>query len=338
MSFTILNPERPPRTRMQKNDQSRQRLASEEWNLDYQGEIPDWQLMAMSHYEYARCSNLMLQAVSAIRNPGRLRAGHSHTKGVILPFANYLGRQFPEFPTKPWEKIDSKIRSKRLADLGIHESNGLYSFAPAWECQEIFSPQAQIAIEELTDFAGESYGIFKIDFGQENSVIEQQFSSWLENRRLCLLKKYDSTGKLAAGIIQNENDSFRGKPPRKRKKGGGAPSNKYRLALTALGNLRAFVHARRDVRQANKMTEQKDLSSWNKYETYAAKMLQCMQSACSCRVGIVDVFHAATWRGHVGFGNFIAPPRSLDERRTGKTNQVRELLARDFTIAELRYL
>lgn len=323
---------------MQKNDQSRRELASEEWNLDYQGEIPDWQLMAMLHFEYARCSKLMLQAVSAIRNPGRSKVGHSNAKELILPFANYLARQFPEFPTKSWEKIDPKTRSERLAALGIDESNGLYSFSPAWEYREISGPQAQTVIEELTDFAGESYGIFKIDFGQENSVIEQQFSRWLENRRLFLLKEYNSTGKLAAGITQNENDSFREQPPRKRKRGGGALPKKYRLALTALGNLRAFVHAQRDVDRAIKMTDQKDLSSWNKYETYAARMLQCTQSAWSCRVGIVDVFHAKTWRGHIGFGNFIAPPRSLDERRKGKANQVREFLAQNFTITKLRYL
>lgn len=311
----------------------RKKLAVEERDLDHESNIPDWQLMAMLHYEYARCSKLMLKAVSVIRNPDRLR----NTKGFDLPFANYLARQFPEFPKTPWEKIAKDTRKERLASIGINEQNGLYSSPlPAWKSWEFFDADALALNEELSDFAAESYGIFKIDFGQVDLLIKQQFSEWLDHRRTFLLDRYDSNGKLAAGITQNANRYFRGRPPRKRVKGGGAPPKKYRSALTALGKLRAFTHAHRDVDLVNQMGEIKDLSSWLKYENYAARMMMCVQSAWKCRAGIVDVFDGKNLKSNVGFGGFIYPPKSLDESRKGKVKLVRKFLALDFTIAKLR--
>ncbi len=318
-------------------NQTKSGLALEERCPDFEGDIPDWQLMAMLHYEYARCSKLMLKAVKAIRKRHTLKTPRSNAGAFHPPFANYLARQFPEFPKTSWEKIESKVRLERLADLGIDEHNGLYSAPPpGWESWELFAPEAPANIEELLDIDAESCGIFKIDFGQENSVIERQFSTWLIDRRSFLLGKYDSTGKFAAGITQNTNDRFRGRSPRKRIRGGGAPPKKYRLALTALGNLRTFIHAQRVVARANKMSEQKDLSSWNKYETYGAGMMMCVQSVWKCRASIVDVFDGKSLKRNVGFGDFIYPPKSLDESRRGKVELVQKFLEQNFTIAQLR--
>jgi hypothetical protein len=319
---------------MGEKDKTRQKLSFEEWNPDFESKIPDWQLMAMLHYEYARCSKLMLKAVSAIRDPGK----SSKAKEFLLPFANDLARQFPEFPKTPWGKITSNTRLERLAILGINEQNGLYSAPlPGWESWEFFDPEPQNFKNELTDLASESYGIFKIDFNQEDSVIQGLFYEWLKKRREFLLKKHLSTVKLAPGINQNTNDCFRGRPPGKRENGRGAPPNKYRLALTALGKLRAFIHADRDVELANQMGQIKDLSSWHKYETYAARMMICVQSAWKCRAGIVDVFDGKNLKNNIGFSGFIYPPKSLDEPRQGKVDPLREFLDRNFTLAELKH-
>ena len=45
--------------------------------------------------------------------------------------------------------------------------------------------------EELTTYLSESYGVFKVDWSKQDSVIQRQFDIWLRARRGELLNKYD---------------------------------------------------------------------------------------------------------------------------------------------------
>jgi hypothetical protein len=323
---------------MKKISPPRLRLTRAECVPDHEGAIADWQLIAMAHYEYARCSRTFVEEVNTIRERSSSKNKTTTPTRSFLPLANYLARQFPEFPKTPWAKIAPHHRMERLKQIGIDEKNGLYQPArAAWECWPFSELQTVVEEEDTLEIASENFGVFKIDFSQNDPVIEQQFSNWLKSRRTALQRKYDSTGKLASGITSNRNHRFRGRPPEKRIKGGGAPPKKYRLALTALGRLRAFVHTERIVPIANKLGDERDLSSWEKYEFYAGRMMSCMESVWKCGAVIIDVFSKENFRHNVGFTNFKRPPIRLSEPRKGKIPGVRKFLSENFIISELNY-
>lgn len=310
-------------------------LAIAERTPDVKGDVPNWQLMVMLHYEYARCSTKMLQAVRAITQTVQKKSNQPLSGFARTRFARFLAHNFPEFPNTPWENIAEDAREARLSSIGINEDNGLYpSPPPAWEFWEFGDQEAQSF--ELLDIDRESYGIFKVDFSQKDQAIKKHFAKWLVQRRSQLLMKYDSTGQLAAGIKRNRNDCFRGYPRQKRPKGAVAPPKKYRTALTALGNLRSFIHADRDIRRANDIQE-KDLSSWSKYEFYAGTMMRSIQSSWQSSGFIIDVFDRKNLLGQVGFFNMVAPPEKLDAPRAGKLESIQNFLNENFTLVNLVY-
>jgi len=309
-------------------------LAHEERIPDHGGEVPDWQLVVMCHYEYARCSKLMLQTVNNLRE-----SGNPKTAVTDIPFretARLLAWNFPEFPDTPWETLAPQIRSQRLAAIGITEANGLYSPAPAaWQAWECGDADADRRRDERVGVAMEAMGSFEIDFSQANGVIIKQFAQWLDGRRVFLLQKYDSTGKLAPRIKRNANDRFRVWLRPSHKKGGEAWPKKYRLALTALGHLRKYIHSKREAARANESGAVLDQSSWDKYEFYAGRMLECLEAAWRCPGEFLNVHDRFLAWHRIGFAALRPPPRSLDDARRRAAIKVRQFVDEHFTVAKL---
>jgi hypothetical protein len=318
-----------------KNDPALPKLsiAKLEWNPDNEGAVPPWQLIAMTHYEYARSSKFMVQAVAKIRKSILLKRRIIKSRKPQISFANYLARQFPEFPKSPWKNIEPHVRVARLLDLEIDEQNGLYAPTPlAWKFRALSDWDKLMEEEDATQICTESLGICKIDFTQGDAIIKRQFSEWLQARRAFLLDKYDSTEKLAAGIPKNQNYRFQARPPEQREKGRGAPPNKYQLALSSLINLRAFVHSQRSVEIANKLGNKKALNLWDKNEFYAGRMLMCMESAWKCGARFIDVFDYENLKRNVGFGGFTPPPIGLNDHQRGKIELVRKFVTKNITL------
>jgi len=202
--------------------------------------------------------------------------------------------------------------------------------------REFEGPDADYRREEWVGIAGEAMGCFEIDFSQDNDVITEQFSRWLHTRRAWLLQKYDSTGKLAEGIKQNSNERFQVRSCPAHKKGGEAWPKKYRLAITALGNLRTYIDSGRDAVRANEAGTVLDRSSWDKYEFYAGRMLECLQAAWSCPGEFLNLYNSFHTLHRIGFAGLRPPPRSLDDPRRGKVNTTQQFVDEHFTVTKLK--
>lgn|GEM_PF-5920596 len=82
--------------------------------------IPDWQLLPMLHYEYARCHSPVIEAVKLLRKAG---TGDASKSSPAPRIAQELAFDYSEFPDKPWIRLDQKQRSKRLNKIGITEKS-----------------------------------------------------------------------------------------------------------------------------------------------------------------------------------------------------------------------
>ena len=156
-------------------------LAKTEWNLAAElKKVPEWQWLTMLNYEYARCCEPVIKAVQLLRKAKRKPVV---VDSMLPQFARYLARNFPEFPKTPWTQIADTKRMERLEQIGVTPETKFYFTDPAWQAWKFFDSEVETRREELTNDGAESYGVFKIDFGQDNEVIAKQFQTWLEQRR-----------------------------------------------------------------------------------------------------------------------------------------------------------
>jgi hypothetical protein len=269
-------------------------LAPCEWNLEKTArEIPDWQLLMMLHYEYARSYKPIIDEVTQLRR----KLPSDRATLPVSPFARFLFKSFPEFPSTSWAKINPALREEKLGQVGINEATQFYFQEPAWQAWEVFDPEALSLKEELTNFAAESYGVFKLDFSQEDEVIQTQFSAWLSSRRKSLMDKHDNKVQLSDGTERNANCAFQSKCKFSPPPGKGHKKPKCLFFLKALGGLRAFRYKQRDVVEAEVMTRDEDAKSlycdepsWLRCETQAAEMMQRLTIAWKLCFRPYDVF------------------------------------------------
>jgi hypothetical protein len=259
-------------------------LARIEWDLLTQAKsIPDWQLLPMLHYEYARCYSPVIQAAQLLREAGR----RNSFKSTAAPrIAKDLALDYPEFPGMSWVRLYPQRRCERLGKIGITEKSDLYPQEPAWKAWELFDPEADRLREELSQPAAESCGHFKIDFSQENRVIGEQFAKWLVNRRQELLRKYDRVVNLAmprhqgGGSTINDNEIFLVKKT-PIPKGREHKKRKCQDFLKALGALRALRYYSNDFSVAEEATAldadnclYNNEASWHRAEIQSGIMMQ----------------------------------------------------------------
>jgi hypothetical protein len=214
-------------------------LTRDEWYLNpTRCGIQDWVLLTMLNYEYARCYQPLLKMVAML---GISNSSGTPQNDPMRAFACFLAQYYPEFPGTPWAKIALSNRKKRLARfVNIKRDSPVYLQGPAWEAwkfidseiieqQENFDPTA-----DHPDF----YGIFKLDFSQQDEVICEQFAHWLSVRRAQLLEKYDKKIE-CGGRWTDRNEIFL---PKKLPSGRGHKKRKCQDFLKALGGLRALKY------------------------------------------------------------------------------------------------
>jgi len=235
-------------------------LSKTEWNvLPALGDGLEWQLVAMLNYEYARCYEPLLKEVEEFRSDKLLGLEDKKKPSIPKTFAHYLASVFPEFPQTPWCGIPTDIRQKRLRDINIDEENGIYvPRKPAWQAWRILSQEAvdvSMHLSTLSETFREKYGVCEIDFMQEDKVIREQFSRWLQQRRAELIAKYDDPVKDPKGLWElNSNAMF--KPRAEPEMPRGRNNRKVRCEdfLVSLGWLRIWYHAKHNLDAAAAIT------------------------------------------------------------------------------------
>lgn len=106
-------------------------MAESEWNLAVALKIaPKWQWMTMLNYEYARCYEPLIRDVEQLRKSKRSSMVNSK---LLLPFARYLAKHFPEFPQASWAQINEKERAARLGLFGVTPETEFYFTDSAWQ-------------------------------------------------------------------------------------------------------------------------------------------------------------------------------------------------------------
>jgi len=221
-------------------------LSQHEWNFKESLEsVPEWQLIAMLNYEYARCYEPLLKEVEKLRlgvlpvwnladrkpEARYKRKGNILTaiprgllKNPLFDFTYYLASVFPEFPLTPWVKIPHAIREKRLADVNISENIGLHSIpgGPAWKTWEIQGQEvaetegesSQKMWENWVSLLPSSRGVFEINFKHNDEEIIAKFSEWLQQHRKklivqsdCPLEAFTRQG-VSIGVVGNFSAAF----------------------------------------------------------------------------------------------------------------------------------
>jgi hypothetical protein len=294
-------------------------LAEAEWKLaSTLKTVPEWQWLMMLNYEYARCCEPVIKAVKLLREGKHDPSGNAMSP---RPFARFLVKHYPEFPGTQWAQIEEKKRVERLELFGVTPETKFYFVEPAWEAWGFFEGYANLR-EELTDAAAESYGVFKIDFRQEDNVIAGKFREWLEDRR--------SPANLKAKEFKpgNAKGNTNGRTPINRK----CEDN-----LKALGGLRALKYWGIP-EEAETMTDglYTDSHSWKRVEFQAGEMFTRLTTAWKHIARPFDPF--ANFDTHC-----IFPPHQLRMRFPSSDHipkkrlaEVKKILAADFVVSALK--
>jgi hypothetical protein len=290
-------------------------LAEAEWNLTAALKtVPEWQWLTMLNYEYARCCRPVIKAVNLLRKAKR----NPKCDDKTLPrFARYLAKNFPDFPKTPWVQIAETKRVERLEWIGVTSETGFYFTDPAWQIWKFFDGEVETLREELTNAEAKSYGVFKIDFSQEDKIIAEQFRTWMEQRRSELtLRPNKKTGCTA---------------------GRGHKKRKCEDYLRTLGGLRALKYWG-NAEKAETMIEglYTDAHSWKRAEGQAGEMFTRLAVAwkyCATPFDPFDSFDP----------HRIFPPHSLrnplpagDSSPKKRLAEIKNVLAADFVVSSLK--
>jgi hypothetical protein len=332
-----------------------QRISEIEWNMEVTLKgVPPWQLIAMLNYEYARSYEPILEAVDQLRNLNKAvqAARKSSPQNTHPPFAEYLVRDFPEFPHTPWVKIDPEERLKRLSKVNINEKNGLYEpRQPAWKAWELGGEKASLVARQWANWPEnirELYGAFVLDFLQTDEEIIKQFSEWVTQRRKALIKKYDHPIKLNDGSELNDNVIFNPRKGPNLPKGHGHKQRKCEESLKALGWWRIWElsscnldNVYRALKSSGRSASSSQDRNFSEQKFYRAKV----------RVGQTMLNLAARWNQFSFPNDIIEDPRVVQHPTPGTTdhimdkekklnkaekNEARKFLADNFTTVAIR--
>lgn len=290
-------------------------LAEAEWNLTAALKtVPEWQWLTMLNYEYARCSEPVIKAVKLLRKAKRSPKNDEKT---LPQFARYLAKQFPEFPKTPWAQIAETERVERLGRIEVTAETKFYFTEPAWRTWKFFDVEIETLREELTNAEAESYGVFKIDFSQEDKIIAEQFRTWMEQRRSeSTLRPNKKTGCTA---------------------GRGHKKRKCEDYLNTLGGLRALKYWE-SAGEAETMTDglYAEAHSWKRAEFQAGEMFTRLAVAWKCRDHPFDPFDSFDQHR-------IFPPHTLrtplpvgDSIPKKRLAEIKNVLAADFVVSSLK--
>jgi hypothetical protein len=321
-------------------------LARVEWDLLVQPKnVPDWQLLPMLHYEYARCYRPVIQDVKKLRQAG---TGAAVKVAPTFGIAKSLAFDYPRFPGTPWVLLDKQHRADMLRNIGITEEFKFHGRDAAWQAWEFFDPEIEHFKEELLQIDAEARGSFRIDFSQEDAVIRKQFSKWLTSRRQELIEKYDKVTPLALprplgrGSEINDNEVFR---PRKlpRPKGREHTKRKCQDYLKALGGLRALRYCDGNSSKAEEVTAldtnkclYNDDESWRRVEIQAGRMMQRLAKAWGRYSLDYDIFDL------LGVAELPVPPElkepiptSESDSATRRVTEAQEFLQQNFVLTAM---
>jgi len=290
-------------------------LAEAEWNLTAALKtVPEWQWLTMLNYEYARCSEPVIKAVKLLRKAKR---SPKNDEKMLPQFARYLAKQFPEFPKTPWAQIVETKRVERLEWIGVTSETGFYFTDPAWQIWKFFDGEVETLREELTNAEAESYGVFKIDFRQEDKIIAEQFRTWMEQRRSELTLRPNKKTECTAGR--------------------GHKKRKCEDYLNTLGGLRALKYWE-SAGEAETRTDclYSEARSWKRAEDQAGEMFTRLAVAWKYAAGPFDPFDSFD-------PHRIFPPHSLrnplpagDSIPKKRLAEIKNVLAADFVVSSLQ--
>ena len=286
-------------------------LAEKEWNLLGGIEkIPDWQYLAMLNYEYARCCQSIVKDVAGYRKSG-------DGSKLAYPFARFLTR-FPEFPKKPWSEIPKTERIAHLKQIGITEETRFYPTPPPWLAWSMNDDEAETRYEESPVAQKQYWGVFQIDFSQDDELIAEGFGKWLEQYRKELPK-----------IKRNQE--------KETPSGRGHKKRKCEDHLKVLGGLRALRSAKDEV-SAETMTDDlyRETHSWERARLQAGELFARFLTAWRYSPHPFDPF--GPFNTHAVF-----PPLRLklgmpnpDKIPLVRRQQVQQILDADFVLTHLQ--
>jgi hypothetical protein len=280
--------------------------------------IPEYQWLTMLNYEYARCYKPIIEMMD------RLRQAEQNPKSnevEPLPFARFLARIFPEFPSMPWAQIPETKRAERLGWFDVTPETKFYLPDPAWRAWKWFDDEAPALPEELTEAAAESYGFFRIDFSQRDVVIAGQFSAWLEQRRSEVFERYKEFK------LNRANQ-----PPA----GRGHKKRKCRDYLKALGGLRALQYYK-NAEEAETMTNNlyTDNHSWKRAKIQASEMFARLAEAWKYLAVPFDPFQSIESNTILWVKLSRRPLSGSDHTSKKLPAEIQEVVVNDFVVSSL---
>jgi len=156
--------------------------------------------------------------------------------------AEFLAKQFPEFPRTAWLNIPPARRGK-LREQGVIPEKDPFEERVPMQAHDVNDFVRDMA-EENEGFNNsiyyERFSVLEINFQMENPKIKKAFADWLDARRKLLLKKYHEPVDSRSGGTFNQNVIFEPKPSR-RPPGQKKNKRQYENYLKRLAALRLMV-------------------------------------------------------------------------------------------------